>query len=104
MTINSDFVLDGKAQISQSALAQEQGHSLLLGKPGAGMSVTNPPLFIVQSDVRQLKDIYAGEDKERLDKLAENVRKNCTIWFSIKLGAVSEHIRCGTSSLPTRKG
>ncbi|ATX63045.1 Clp protease (plasmid) [Yersinia hibernica] len=45
------------------------------------MTVTNRTLFIARSDVSQLKNIYADEDKE---KLAENIRKNCTIWLSLK--------------------
>ncbi|WP_260506302.1 hypothetical protein [Yersinia enterocolitica] len=61
--------------------AQEQGHSLHQEKPGSGMTVTNRTLFIARSDVSQLKNIYADEDKE---KLAENIRKNCTIWLSLK--------------------
>lgn len=70
--------LDGKAGFFQCVL-QHGGHSLLLGKPGKGMSATKQQMtrvFRAISDVSQIKALYSGEDGERL---AESIRQNGNI-------------------------
>ncbi|EOF5425914.1 hypothetical protein ACK1MP_004513 [Salmonella enterica] len=70
--------LDSKAGVFQCVL-QRGGHSLLLGKPGSGMSATNQQVtrvFLAMSDVRQIKALYSGEDGERQ---AEAIRLNDNI-------------------------
>lgn len=77
---------DSKARISQRVLARERGLCLFPGKPDSGMSVTKQrtmQVFVAQSDVSQLKDLYSGEDGEGL---AEAVRQNCNVWYPLKPG------------------
>lgn len=69
---------DGKALIFLCVLQRESGHCLFLGKPGSGMSITKQQMsrvFLVKSDVSQIKALYSGEDGERL---VEAIRQNCT--------------------------
>lgn len=77
---------DGKARISQGLLVlpRERGHCLFLGKPGSGMSITKQQMsrvFLAKSDVSRLKQLYSGDDGERL---AEAIRQNCNIWYPLK--------------------
>lgn len=76
-------VLEGKAGVFQCVL-QHGGHSLLLGKPGKGMSATNQQVtrvFRAMSDVSQIKALYSGEDGERL---AEVIRQNGNIVYPLR--------------------
>lgn len=78
--------LDGKARISQRLLQQSHGHSLFLGKPGSGMSVTKQQvtrIFLGKSDVSQLKALYGGENAE---SLMDAIRDNSSIWFPLQPG------------------
>lgn len=78
----------GKARISQGLLVlqRERGHCLFLGTPGSGMSITKQQMsrvFQVKSDVSWLKELYSGDDGERL---AEAIRQNCNVWYPLKSG------------------
>ncbi len=78
--------LDGKARISQCVLQRARGHSLFLGKPGSGMSITKQQMSCVvlaKSDVSRLKELYSGDDGEML---AEAIRQNCNVWYPLKPG------------------
>ncbi|EBB6671104.1 hypothetical protein CPV28_20040 [Salmonella enterica] len=76
---------DGKFPLSQLILLRERGHCLFQGKPGSGMSVTTQQMrvFLAKSDVSQLRELYKGEDGE---KLAEAIRQNCSVWFPLNPG------------------
>nr|WP_241391392.1 MULTISPECIES: hypothetical protein [Serratia]ULG12050.1 hypothetical protein D1p1_00017 [Serratia entomophila]ULG12431.1 hypothetical protein M3p_00140 [Serratia entomophila]ULG18379.1 hypothetical protein Man4p_00061 [Serratia proteamaculans]ULG19648.1 hypothetical protein S-prot-1p1_00064 [Serratia proteamaculans] len=65
----------------------ETGNMVVTGESGSGKTVFGARVFLAQSSINHLKDIYTDEDKE---KLAENVRKNCTFWLSLKPGG-SQH-------------
>lgn len=52
----------------------------------AGKTVTGRysyRVFLVQSDVSQIKDLYSGEDGE---KLAKHIFQNCNLFFRLKPG------------------
>lgn len=51
------------------------------GKTTALSQVTQ--FFLAKSDIGQLKELYSGEDGERM---AEAIRQNCNIWYPLKLG------------------
>lgn len=76
--------LEGKARISQRILQQGQGHCLFHGGAGSGMRVEGQQIirvFVARSDVSRLRELYEGEDGERL---AEAIRNNCSVWFPLK--------------------
>ncbi|MDQ9128479.1 hypothetical protein RDT67_18850 [Serratia fonticola] len=56
---------------------------MVWGETGCGKTALSTRVFLAQSDISQLKESYTAEDKERL---AESIRKNCTIWYSLKPG------------------
>ena len=65
---------------------QATAHVMVTGKTGSGktlLSARITHLFLAHSDVSQLKAQYAGEDLERM---AEAIRKNCSMWYSLKSG------------------
>ncbi|EED4363700.1 hypothetical protein S663_003968 [Salmonella enterica subsp. enterica] len=81
-----DAALEEKARISQGLLVLqwERGHCLFLGKPGSGMSITKQQMsrvFMAKSDVSRLRELYSGDDGERL---AEAISQNCNIWYPLK--------------------
>lgn len=59
---------------------------MVVGKTGSGKTVTQSQVirvFLAQSDVSRLKELYSGDDGERL---AEAIRQNCNIWYPLKPG------------------
>ncbi|MHC0026556.1 hypothetical protein [Enterobacter vonholyi] len=80
--------LEGKERISQGVLLlqRERGHSMFMGKPGSGMSITKEQIsrvFTANSDISRIKALYSGEDG---DRLAEAIRQNCKFWYPMKQG------------------
>lgn len=64
------------AQIFWCKLSGEHGHCLFMGKPGSGRGVTRQQIarvFVARSDVSLLRELYSGDDGERL---AEGIRQN----------------------------
>lgn len=65
-------------------LSGEHGHCLFMGKPGSGRGVTRQQVarvFVARSDVSRLRELYSGDNGERL---AEAIRQNCNMWFPQK--------------------
>lgn len=59
---------------------------MVVGKTGSGKTMTQSQVtqfFLAKSDVSQLKERYSGNDGERV---AEAIRQNCNIWYSLKPG------------------
>nr|WP_241390562.1 MULTISPECIES: hypothetical protein [Yersiniaceae]ULG17072.1 hypothetical protein 1772p2_00012 [Serratia proteamaculans]ULG20115.1 hypothetical protein 49p3_00022 [Yersinia frederiksenii] len=79
----------------------ETGNMVVAGEMGCGKTVFSARVFLAQSDISQLKDIYTDEDKE---KLAESIRNNCTVVFPLR-NETNENkgYDVVTSSLPTKR-
>lgn len=87
-TLACASALEGKARISQGLLVlkRERGHRMFPGKPGSGMSITEGQMsriFLAKSDVSRVRELYSGDDGERL---AETIRENCYVWYLWKQG------------------
>ncbi|EBQ8410829.1 Clp protease [Salmonella enterica] len=57
---------------------------MVVGKTGSGKTTTLSQviqIFLVKSDISQIKAQCSGEDGERL---AEAIRQNCNIWYPLK--------------------
>lgn len=59
---------------------------MVVGETGTGKTKTLSQvtrIFLAKSDVSQLRELYSGDDGERL---AEAIRQNCNIWYPLKPG------------------
>lgn len=59
---------------------------MVVGETGTGKTTTLSQvtrIFLAKSDVSQLRELYSGDDEERL---AEAIRENCNIWYPLKPG------------------
>lgn len=68
--------------MSKTSKLNETGNVMVWGETGAGKTGA-ARIFLAQSDVSQLKALYSGEDEKRL---AEAIRQNCNIWYTLKPG------------------
>lgn len=59
---------------------------MVVGETGTGKTTTLSQvtrIFLAKSDVSQFKELYSGEDVERM---AEAIRQNCNIRYQLKPG------------------